>query len=317
MHLARLFPLVATFLSAPAAAAAPEPPKLEYRAFAGCPGAESFAGQVDARTPVWRASPPPFDVRLVEVEPLPDGALGRVVLSHGGRETTREIRATNCAEALEALALIVAILLDPEADTRPHVVARIERAALPPPPPPPPLAPSRPPYFVVGMEGSVVGGVGPELLLGPRVLIELGQRPPSRWFSSLRLSLLRAASPSVEQAGRGAAAFWLDTARLDGCVLRLSTDVASLEPCFGLEAGALTATSTNRDGSRSQTLGFVAADGLVRAALRYADTLLFHLELGAGLPATRYRFRFTGQAPLYTSAVVGLRAGIGVGLRFP
>jgi hypothetical protein len=163
----------------------------------------------------------------------------------------------------------------------------------------------------------VVGGAAPDLLLGPRAFFEIGRRPPERWFPSLRLSGLRAVSDRGVPGGGGVAAFRLDAARVDGCVLRWSTDVASVEPCVGLEAGMLTAESTPFDGFRSQTLGWAAASGLVRGVLRYADILAVHADLGVGLPLTRYRFRFSGQAPLHTSAGLGVRAGVGVGVRFP
>lgn len=248
---------------------------------------------------------------MVEVETGAEGARGRVVLSGRGHETTRELRAATCAEAVEALALIVAILLDPEADTRPHLPSRSARVPIPRSEPGP-VTP-RVPYFAGGVEASALGGVAPEPMLGPRGFLEIGQRAPQPWFSSLRLSWFRAASASIQQSRGEAASFWLDTARLDGCALRWSNDIASVEPCIGVEAGVLTARSTHR----SRALGWAAASGLLRGALLYADTLTVHADLGFGVPLTRYRFRFSGQSPLYTSAEVGIRAGVGVGVRFP
>jgi hypothetical protein len=79
----------------------------------------------------------------------------------------------------------------------------------------------------------------------------------------------------------------------------------------------LTADSTDLRGSRTQTLGWAAVSGLARGVLRYRERLTLHADLGVGLPLTRYRYRFSGQAPLYTGAEVGFRAGLGLGLRFP
>lgn len=273
-----------------------------------------FEEQVALRIRPERRAALPVEVRLVEVQPLAEGARGRVVLSGRAHETTREIRAASCAEAVEALALIVAILLDPEADTRPHVSRQSESAPIVAPEPPP--LPTGSVYFGAGIDWSALGGVGPELLFGPRAYLELGRRVPAQWSPSLRVSVLRAASGSVEQ-GAGEAAFWLDAARLDGCVFRWADRGASLEPCAAFEAGTLSATSSHPDGARSRTLGWAAASALLRGGLYHAGILAVQGELGVGLPFTRYRFRFSGQEPLYTSAELGLRAGLGVGVRFP
>jgi hypothetical protein len=277
---------------------------------------ERFEGQVAARTRPGRSAALPFEVRQVEVEALSEGARGRLVLSGRSHETTREIRAATCAEAVEALALIVAILLDPEADTRPHLKLRTESQASRPIEPARPR-PSKQLYWGAGVEWSSLGGVAAGWMQGPRAFIELGRLPPERWFPSLRLSWLRATSGSMEQAGLGTASFWLDAARIDGCPLRWSNQVASLEPCLGIEAGMLRADSTGLQGPRAQTLGWAAVSGLARGALRYRERLTLHADFGIGLPLTRYRFRFSGHEPLYTGAEVGFRAGLGLGVRFP
>lgn len=304
-----------TWASAPVAAEAAEPQYVEYRASSGCPPVQSFHEQVAARIRVGRSAALPVKLRLVELEAGAGGARGRVVFSGRGHETTRELRAASCAEAVEALALIVAILLDPEADSRPHL-----RSPSVPPPisrSAPTLATRHPPYFAAGVEWSALGGVAPDTLLGPRGFLEVGRAPARRWLSSLRLSWVRAASASTEQSPGELAAFWLDAARIDGCALRWSSHGASLEPCVGFEAGMLTANSTHLEGSRSRTLGWAAVSGILRGVFCYDDTATIHADLGVGMPLMRYRFRFSGQAPLYTSAELGIRAGIGVGVRFP
>jgi hypothetical protein len=257
------------------------------------------------------------EVRQVEVEVLPEGARGRLVLAGRGHETTRELRAATCAEAVDALALIVAILLDPEADTRPQVPRRAEPAVMVASEPPTTVEADAGPYFGAGVEWSVLGGLAPNALQGPRAFLELGRRPPERWFTSLRLSWLRAGSGSMEQNGAGRASLWLDAGRVDGCALRWSNHFASVEPCVGVEAGMLTVDSTDLQGSRAQTLAWAAVSGLARGVLRYQDRLSLHADLGVGLPLTRYRYRFSGQAALYTGAEVAFRGGLGLGVRFP
>jgi hypothetical protein len=311
-HFARLLPWLVTFASASVPAEAAE--HVQYRASAGCPGVERFEEQVAARTR--RSAALPFEVREVEVEALVEGARGRLVLSGRGQETTREIRAATCAEAVEALALIVAILLDPEADTRPHLTLRTEPRANRRSEPARPRPINRS-YWGAGVEWSVLGGLAANPVQGPRVFIEIGRPPPERWFPSLRLSGLRATSGSMEQAGVGTAALRLHSARIDGCPLRWSNQMASIEPCLAIEAGMLRADSNGLQGSRAQALGWAAVNGLARGVLRYRERLTLHADLGIGLPLTRYRFRFSGHEPLYTATEVGFRGGIGVGMRFP
>jgi hypothetical protein len=315
-YLARLFPWFLTCASASVSAQAADPPQVAYRASAGCPGVERFEEQVAARTRPGRSAALSFEVRQVEVEALSQGARGRLVLSGRGHETTREVRAANCAEAVEALALIVAILLDPEADTRPHLTLRTEPRASRRSEPARSRR-SQQPYWGAGVEWSLLSGVAARPMQGPRAFIEIGRRPPARWFPSLRLSWLRAGSGSMEQAGVGAASFWLDAARIDGCPLRWSNQVASVEPCLGIEAGMLRADSTGLQGPRTQTLGWAAVSGLARGALRYQERLTLHADFGIGLPLTRYRYHFSWHEPLYTGAQVGFRGGVGVGVLFP
>ncbi len=94
---------------------------LDYAASAGCPTAEGFESLVRARTArahfeVAGGATRVFDVKLAAGKP----ASGRVTVRRGASsEGTREVRADSCADVADALALVVALAVDPAALTSP------------------------------------------------------------------------------------------------------------------------------------------------------------------------------------------------------
>jgi hypothetical protein len=123
--------MVAAALVSPARAADPAP-WLDYRAPPDCASREEFVARVRARMPlVLEAHPADLRVRITR-----EGTetIGRVEIERAGVVGAREVRATSCAEAADALSIMVVLLLDPHAaDGAPSVAS-----ALPGAPPPPP-----------------------------------------------------------------------------------------------------------------------------------------------------------------------------------
>jgi hypothetical protein len=88
--------------------------QLRYQAPDGCPDRAGFEQQLRARLPQRgaRAGAARLEVRITRV---PEGSVGELALARPGGEpaAVRKIRARDCEEAAEALALVAALMLDP------------------------------------------------------------------------------------------------------------------------------------------------------------------------------------------------------------
>jgi len=228
----------------------------------------------------------------------------------------RAIEDASCTELVRALALIAAILLDPDA------VAG--RSDAPPQAPSDATEPSAraPPAQVsgepearfqprAGAQLAVSSGASPGLAVGERWLAAIVRTAPGEASLELRASLSRARSNS-DATGGPPVAFRLDTLRLEGCRSALSGEAAELWLCAAADGGVLGATGP----ARSRAVAWVALGALARGAFTLHGPLAAELELGATMPLSRYRFRLAGRT-LHESAVVGATGGAGLAVRFP
>ena len=96
-------------------------PEIVYRAPAGCPDAEAFTDRVRARRRPAQDSRTPTARRLeVRIEQRGGRAIGHLrVVGADDALAQRSIEAATCGEAADALALIAALTLDPDAAEQP------------------------------------------------------------------------------------------------------------------------------------------------------------------------------------------------------
>lgn len=332
--------LLAGVLFGRGVAAEPAAAPVEYVAPAGCPPVEAFTEQLAARTPMFREHAAEHKVRI-EVVGEPGGVLGRASLVLAGHAAERELRAARCEEVVEALALVVAILIDPNADTRPIAVAApapVESApASAPPPaapvvsrPPPPPRPVRPAprpapsprpadasyRFIAGAALAAEGAVFPELTLGPRVFFGASSQRGWPWPSALRLAGARLFSPRI-RGEEGSVKGVLDVARADVCLLRLAEGPLALEPCAGVDVGVLRIEGSHPRGGRESTDLYADVGALLRGSASFLDRFVAEVEVGADVPLVHYRYSFQGEAELFETATAGMHLGVGLGVRFP
>jgi hypothetical protein len=316
--------------------------EVAYTAVVGCPTAETFSQQIAARTPMFREHTAEHALRVQIVSDPDGGVIGRASLVLSGNVVERELRAVRCEEVAEALALVVAILIDPNADTRPFseantppVVAPQPPVAVPPPPPPtaenpPPqrrqlLEPERspmparspgPPYrFMAGAHAAAEGAAAPELTLGPRVFFGIEVNGAWPWPSSLRLSGARLFSRRLRD-DVGSAKLTLDLGRLDVCFLRLAKGRLALAPCVGADVGVLRVDGSHPRGGHDHRLVWAAAGALGRGSLALSERFVGEVEIGADIPLVQYRYAFEGRPPIFKSARVGMHLGLGLGVHF-
>jgi len=290
-----------------------------YHAPAECPNQAEFSAQVAARTSAWLSPSSPFSV-AVAIERDTQGLLGRVTFARAEQRTVRDLRADGCTELVQALAFIVAVLIDPQAGTTP----------VPPPgegrPPPvypwPAVAPaprSVAPaiWFVAGPEFAIQTDLAREVAIGERLFFGIGRGDRSLLMSSARLSLGRAATHMVSPRSGDPADFVLETTRVEGCLLRLSEGSFAFEPCPFVELGRLRATGGHPSGNVTHHQ-FWGSLGLVfRPTWTFSQRLVLGAGLGVELPLTPYRFAFTGEPELTRTPAVALEASLCLGLRFP
>jgi hypothetical protein len=101
-------------------AGATEPVHLHYDAPDGCPAADAFVAEVQARTPRMRLATEEeagltLRVTVVRADGRLEGTL--VVVDASGAESRREVSGDSCATVTLALALVAALRIDPMAST--------------------------------------------------------------------------------------------------------------------------------------------------------------------------------------------------------
>ena len=296
--------------------------RIEYSAPSSCPAKEELGAQLEARTKRFRiaTSDEPaltFVLTISETGGVPVGKL--VIRAPSGAETTRDVEGDTCAEVVAALALVAALVIDPDALTSAVV------ATAPPPPPPKPrraappatppmrtVASSSPLRVGVGAALELVAGVTPDVMLGPALLAELRSRGPLE--PGLRLGL-RSSASSGSVPGGGNVSFRWSAASLDGCILRLGR-VLSASPCLRFEGGALTGSASDVPRATDGTSAWLAFGGLARLEWTPLDWLVLELDAGLRFPMVRKRFFFQPDRTVYRPAAAGWLVALGGEVRF-
>ncbi len=309
--------LSASLAAPPAWAEARGLSELDYRAPAGCPASAEFSDEIARRTPEWAARRAELVV-AVEITAGANGFAGRVRLERARRETLRELHAASCSELVQALALIVAILIDPHADVTPSPARRSEPVTEPVEPPERVPARTASPalFFVAGPELALQTGVSPGIALGERLYVALG-REGAVWASSARLAVTRLRGDGVSAESAAAANFELVGARLEVGVIRFEWESFAFEPGFLFELGRLRAEGRHPLGAVTRERLWASAGVNARPQVTLAGRLVLGLALGAHLPLVRYRFAFIDENTLYQNEALGLDAALTLGVRFP
>jgi hypothetical protein len=122
--------------------ASTEPIRIRYSAPAACPGETEFRREVFSRTARARVATGDEAARsfAVTIAEGADGSRGRLETTPlDGVTTAREVAGADCREVAAAVALIVALAVDPQARTGPPEEGAAAAAAGTPPPQPSPV----------------------------------------------------------------------------------------------------------------------------------------------------------------------------------
>ena len=289
---------------------------VDYHGPEQCPTRAEYVAEVARRLPTWRhvdrTEGRRFTVRLRVDEP--GSAVGEIDL--GPHEQPRVVRGADCPAVVRALALILAVALDPVAaltgeppaprTTAPPPTAPPPRAASPTRPPPSPRS-SAGPGWGIGASGGVLFGPAPTALYG--ALLDAEISTAERRFAA-RLAVARLQTGSVD-VGPSEARFALTRARLGLCY-RPVWDTTSVGGCLAFDAGSLEADAEPSGelerAERSEKLWTAGgADG--RVTFELVGPLRLALAAELTVPLTRQTYFF--ENPRETVHVV---PPVGVGL---
>jgi hypothetical protein len=256
---------------------------------------------------------------------------------HGGRARSRELDAESCGAGADAVAMILALTIDPsralgsEEDAGPPPVdAASEPDAVPLAPAPPfaadaalPDAASEPspeddraseetpfPLFAFALAASDTGSL-PHTAFAFGGGLGYGER---HFQIEALVAYWPSTSTNVGSSAEGGS-FTMFVADLRGCALA-EAGVFSFGPCAG---GGLTRMRAEGSGVTTQiptvtTWGSIVADALIRA--RVSRFLSPRLTIGGAVPLSRPIFSVVGLGTVHQPAAIALQIAAGMELHF-
>ncbi|MBK7581147.1 MAG: hypothetical protein IPI67_13145 [Myxococcales bacterium] len=282
------------------ALAAPIGYDLDYRADEGCLDHAGFVAQIAARARDAEHAPgrgeQMFVVRIIRSG---EEWQGQVELWQD--ESPRGVTGATCDSVAKALALIVAVALDPtialDLSQPPSVPsdAPLPRALEPDSDNAPERVPEVPRGGTMGLFGAggvVSSGPAPRTLYGAHLFGELGV--DGRAGPGFRATISRA-STGVRTLGSGAARFVLTTGRFDACPAAIQTGDLLLTGCASVEGGVIQAEGLARGDLQSPdsvTRPWFELGVATRFSWVLADRYRLELFGGAAAPLTRRAYVF-------------------------
>jgi hypothetical protein len=305
-----------------------EPVSIRVDGSIPCTSEADFFARVHRRAPGARSGQPgeptrSFTIILEGAAPSMRGRLSIVRLD--GRSSTREVTGESCTDVVDALALITAVDIDPDA-ARATPSERIAVETFPSTPderePPPPTlvapAPSEPWHVSAGIEPSVTAGVAPQPLFGLPVFLELMSPSSGILSPSFALGFERTFNSTTEIPA-GDAVFDLVGGFFQACPVAYSSSRLRAGPCLRFDAGLLQAA-----GKKGKSLNSAQTDsgpwfalGLVgRANYQLGGPVFVGAQFGLGIPLVPYQYRFDPDTLLGQTGRLHWRAGMGMAVRF-
>ena len=300
---------------------------LELVSMPGCGSESELGAAIRARSDRIRIEQLPSTPRRLRIELRESGGGVTTVLTltqPSGRRSTRTLRASGCAEALESAALVAAVSLDPMASTAPaaDVAAPVVRPApecprCEPAPVAARPAPPRPHLEWSALVGfDTIWGPAPKMMLGFGASMLVAYERQSVLSPALRVTFSHFTRSGFEATG-GSAEFSLDTGTLELCPFRASAGPLRLYPCLlRVVGGRLQASGSRTVAGQSRARPWWELGSSLLAQVRPASSIELGVSLAAGWPVVRDRFQFE---PLEFHRVSGViwTLGASAGVTFP
>ena len=264
---------------------------LEYDAPAECPDEGELVARVKRRSQRASrvASGAPVSVRITVSDSPPRGILH---YAESGVEAQREVEGADCDEVVTALALVLALLLDPDG----------EAASVKPPPrvQPRPSAPERrlspvepapaSPRLTLGVRGGAARGVADGFV--PYIGVSGGALFGSGGLlaPSVRLDVLFARGTADNSSGT--AELELFVARAAVCAVALPDAIASPRACATFDGGRLAAQGARVSTPRSAAVAWYGPGAQLGLGVSPMQRLTLSAEAGATVTLVRDSFFF-------------------------
>ncbi|AKU98228.1 Autotransporter [Labilithrix luteola] len=320
----------------------------------GCPDRTAFIDAVHSRTPRSQLATEDetavaFTV-TIKTNDGPKGAtMGQLeVQEPDGTHQTRHVSSRTCAEVAKALALVVALIVDPESMTAPDVepapapvppVEPIPEAqpepAPPPPPPPPPsppppkrrrtpvVAPPPPPPVILaaGLELGATSAIGPAMAPSAGLLLDAEWRSGATPLRSrlvtpaLRASFDMATTSSDLPIGKQTYRWFAGTVRF--CPIHLPFAGAfRVAPCGAFQVGYH--HGNTRGAPNPATHGDLWLAPVAEANLdwKLSRAMTLELEGGALFPLRQTRFFLAPNTTIFTVPNAGGLVRLSLRVRF-
>lgn len=268
-----------------------------------------------------------------------------------GRRAERRLSAASCAAAVDALALVVAMTLDPaafrqeearaetgatpggtgsgaetetaagsetasewgsEPDTGSGAGSSTATAAASDTDTPSPLSFA---HFALGANAHLLSSPSPHAMPGAGLYARLIFTGSGLWSPALGLQLVHAWADGLAEPG-GNADFALDLAELDVCPLGAQVAAFTAHACLASAIGRLSASGSKSYASQGHDELWASLGGALLASVRLASWLELQAGFGLAAPVRRYGFAFEPDV-FYRVPKLGLEGHLGAGVRFP
>jgi hypothetical protein len=320
------------------------PFRVEFVSAEACTQTDGFSHQLLRRTERVRRANPEDDALVfrIEVERDGNGFTGRLAVRElDGSQTYRSVSGASCDEVVSAMALIAAVLVDPNASSEalsdsssesdaalhestaaPAAAATLEPAPRAEPVPPSPAREPRKTHesstrvaygggVAIAFEGAAAPAGTPALALELEAALERDSP-----VSPLLVLSLERAFPKRSTTPNGVARFQWTAFRASGCPLRVSAGSAwVVRPCAFFEFGELAASGEHTERRSTTEAPWLALGGILRIEFSPAPPLFLVLDGGLAAPLRHDTFYFDPPSPrntAFTVPVVGATARLGI-----
>jgi hypothetical protein len=308
--------------------------RLDLQAKSDCASRDEIIAGVAARSARIRfLDDGAYAARVAFTVPRPGSVIAEMVLAATGENPEpRRVTARSCAEAVEAVALVIAVTLDPTSAAsslpRNPPAESIARLAERPPLPPQPAAtvagasapsgdalPTRLAHFVLYAMGQSLFGPAPTMMPGVSLYAFAGTDRKSVWSPAVALGLAHAWKNDLSEPG-GKASFAVDAASLDLCPMTVRASVLTAYPCASGMIGWTSSSGSDTEAPASSTRPFVTVGGAIVVSAELGKRLSLSARLGTGVTPIRDSYDFGGSS-FHRAGLFTTSASLGIGVALP
>jgi hypothetical protein len=273
-----------------------------------CPAAEELKAEIRRVAGNVPPPPEPLAADITVRRGAGSGWVLTLATRAGTRAGERRLAGADCAELMRAAALVVALMINPQASL----------LAEPPPPPPPPPPPSPPPseperHFALGADVLVDSGALPAFAPGVGLRFAVGVATLS---AEIRASVFMSASTASTNDANAGGNFSLADGSAAVCARAIHEEVVSPGVCAGASIVRMHGTGygVGYPGEASAWWSAALAEANLRG--RVGSRNAVRLAAQMVVPIGRPSFDLAGVGHVFEPAAIWLRGTLGWELHF-